>query len=235
MIFDIGDNMVELLEGLVEYGEYVKIFVGQGEVFILNMELKIGGQMVVGLLVDGVIKICFVYNEVYGFVNVVEVYNIYLANVLDFLFFQSGFFDNWNVFWFFNGSNVWVWDCYFNGIGIGVNVMLFDELQFVWVDVSVIENYNVLMEFEYMIWGVVYVFNVGEYIMSGGELFNNDVGLYCLLGKYVNVILCGQVEVVDNDFYGFYIVEGNWEGSNYGLVMMDCVRLFNNGLAGIKG
>uniref|UniRef100_UPI0024A986C9 hypothetical protein n=1 Tax=Phaeodactylibacter xiamenensis TaxID=1524460 RepID=UPI0024A986C9 len=41
---DIGDNTVELLEGLAEYGNYAKISVGQGEAFISNMELKTGGQ-----------------------------------------------------------------------------------------------------------------------------------------------------------------------------------------------
>lgn len=81
-----------------------------------------------------------------------------------------------------------------------------------------------------MTWGAVHVSNVGEYIMSGGELSNNDVGLYCPPGKYVNVTLRGQAEVADNDFYGLHIVEGNREGSNYGLVTMDCAKLLNNGL-----
>ncbi|KGE89263.1 hypothetical protein IX84_03850 [Phaeodactylibacter xiamenensis] len=232
---DIGDNTVELLEGLAEYGNYAKISVGQGEAFISNMELKTGGQTAVGLLADGATKIRFVYNEAYGFANAVEAYNTYPANALDFLFFQSGFSDNRNSIWLSNGSNARVWDCHFNGTGTGVNAMLLDELQSVRVDASVIESYNVPTEPEYMTWGAVHVSNVGEYIMSGGELSNNDVGLYCPPGKYVNVTLRGQAEVADNDFYGLHIVEGNREGSNYGLVTMDCARLLNNGLAGIKG
>ena len=71
--------------------------------------------------------------------------------------------------------------------------------------------------------------------MSGGELSNNDVGLYCPAGKYANVTLRAQAEVADNAYYGLHIVEGNREGSNYGLVTMDCAKLLNNGLAGIKG
>jgi hypothetical protein len=232
---DIGDNTVELLEGLAEYGNYAKISVGQGEAFISNMELKTGGQTAVGLLADGATKIRFVYNEAYGFANAVEAYNTYPSNALDFLFFQSGFSDNRNALWLSNGSNARVWDCHFNGTGTGVNAMLLDELQSVRVDASVIENYNVPTEPEYMTWGAVHVSNVGEYIMSGGELSNNDVGLYCPPGKYVNVTLRGQAEVADNDFYGLHIVEGNREGSNYGLVTMDCAKLLNNGLAGVKG
>ncbi|KGE87270.1 hypothetical protein [Phaeodactylibacter xiamenensis] len=232
---DIGDNTVELLEGLAEYGNYAKISVGQGEAFISNMELKTGGQTAVGLLADGATKIRFVDNEAYGFANAVEAYHTYPANALDFLFFQSGFSDNRNSIWLSYGSNARVWDCHFNGTGTGVNAMLLDKLQSVRVDASVIENYNVPTEPEYMTWGAVHVSNVGEYIMSGGELSNNDVGLYCPPGKYVNVTLRGQAEVADNDFYGLHIVEGNREGSNYGLVTMDCARLLNNGLAGIKG
>ncbi|WP_421947317.1 esterase/lipase family protein [Phaeodactylibacter xiamenensis] len=72
---DIGDNTVELLEGLAEYGNYAKISVGQGEAFISNMELKTGGQTAVDLLADGATKIRFVYNEAYGFANAVEAYN----------------------------------------------------------------------------------------------------------------------------------------------------------------
>jgi hypothetical protein len=232
---NIGDNTVELLEGLAEYGDYAKISVGQGEAFISNMELKTGGQTAVGLLADGATKIRFVYNEAYGFANAVEAYHTYPSNALDFLFFQSGFSDNRNSIWLSYGSNARVWDCHFNGTGTGVNAMLLDELQSVRVDASVIENYNVPTEPEYMTWGAVHVSNVGEYIMSGGELSNNDVGLYCPPGKYVNVTLRGQAEVADNDFYGLHIVEGNREGSNYGLVTMDCAKLLNNGLAGIKG
>jgi hypothetical protein len=71
--------------------------------------------------------------------------------------------------------------------------------------------------------------------MSGGRLSNNDVGLYCPAGKYTNVTLRGQAEVSENTYYGLHIVEGNREGSNYGLVTMDCAKLLNNGLAGVKG
>jgi hypothetical protein len=108
-----------------------------------------------------------------------------------------------------------------------------DHLESVRVEGSVIVGYTA--PGPYATWGAVHVSNVGEYIMSGGELSNNDVGLYCPPGKYVNVTLRGQAEVADNDFYGLHIVEGNREGSNYGLVTMDCARLLNKGLAGIKG
>jgi hypothetical protein len=92
-------------------------------------------------------------------------------------------------------------------------------------------------------WGAIVLSDVPEFVSSGDDIHDNDIGIFAPATNYVdgdlnqtNIILRAQSTVRNHAQYGVYLAQGGTDenGLDYGLVLMDCANLLDNAV-GIAG
>ncbi|MEM1214539.1 MAG: hypothetical protein AAGJ82_02555, partial [Bacteroidota bacterium] len=131
--------------------------------------------------------------------------------------------------------------CTFTGGEIGRYAAVLDNIDQVrWSNTTVSNYFRNTSDTEE--WGAIDLLDIPDFVMSGGSINNNDVGIYVPeygasgLANRTNIVLINQATIADHEVYGIHYVKGGKDENDldYGLVLMDCAKLLNNQV-GIKG
>lgn len=232
----IGSGNLQLSKGRVEYGSGSSIQVDGGSAVLTDMELMSAGGTATALWAQQADRIVVANSFIGGMFAGVEAYQVAAANPLDLLFLNTTFKGNTNGLMLDGGQEARIWQCDFAPDQAGAQAIAVANFQSVRMEGCGVQEYlKPAVPGAEEAWGAIYLENIGEYIMTGGAVADNDVGFYCPAGATANLTLRGQAEVSGHAYYGIHIVEGSREGANSGLITMDCARLLDNGVAGIKG
>ncbi|HMQ50230.1 MAG TPA: hypothetical protein PKA70_22375 [Saprospiraceae bacterium] len=233
----IGGSRIQLYDGRVEYEYQSEIRVGSsGEAVFSGMELvDLSDGDATGLYLQGAALLRVVSSGFYDFNYAIEGYEVFTSNLsVDFMVSQTQFINNINSIWIDGGSTLRVEQCDLLAGAQGSFALFLRNLAGARLSGSYVSGYDApagMLES----WGAIHLADVPEFIVTGGVILNNEVGIYCPVPHRTNVFLRGGVSV-QNNYYGIHIEAGGIGANNvdHGLVMMDCAKLLNNQV-GIKG
>ena len=234
---DIGSADLVLEKGLAEFFSGSRIKVGPGgSAVVVEMDMAgSGGMSALWMEQSNTLRV--LDSRMQGFEAAILGDGLFPANSFDLWLVNTDFANNSFSVLLEDSGLLRAWDCNFDGTqgGIGLALSNVEGARLQNCDIHHFTGNDSSPEDNTASVGI-FVENVEELLMTGGKLRDNDIGLYCPAGFRANVILRGQAEVANNAAYGIFIEQGQLSSTDaYGMVTMDCAKLLNNGLAGIKG
>lgn len=243
---NIAGNQLSLEDGKVVYNAYSSMRVGtNGQAILKNLWLNADeiDNGSVGLLFEGGSRLSVTSSDFAGLTIGLEVYDFSAPVVFAYgLVTGSSFSDCITGIQAGNSDILHISQCVFSPGSAGIYAMIFDLVGSIRLNHSKVIGYSDPdPSFETLPdWGAILLMDVPEFVVNGGEIGNNDVGIYSpdyvggVLNR-ANVFLRNQA-TVSNNGYGILMKKGGIDlnGVDYGMVMMDCARLINNTL-GVKG
>lgn len=237
-LLKIGSGTLHLIDGRIEYGNGSQVRVGnEGEAMVANVEMA-GHPNAIGLELDGVRVLRVTNSDFYDFVYGISGYGIYPVNPpLDFFITNSQFHNNSFAIAMNGGGTMRILNTEITAGTSGGYALWLTNIEGTRLASSTISGFTAPYPAAMDSWGAVLLEDIGEFVLTGGsEITNNDVGIYCPVGKKANVFMYGQSVISNHTAYGIHLAEGGIDVNevDYGLVLMDCAQLLNNAI-GIAG
>lgn len=237
-----GATDLELRSGRIVYGIQAKIEQTPGASLRLANTRHDGADAAIGVSASGLSSLTVtscIFNELsYG----LELYDLVPSStIVNSLISNSRFMDCETAVQVDEADQIFIQGSTFAG---GTHALLLNRVRSARLSNSEITGFVNPHSGSEPVWGAVYLSDVPEFVVSGGNIHNNDIGIYAPAMNLINgglnqsnVILRAQATVSDNTEYGIFMEKGGTDanGLDYGLVLMDCANLLDNstGIGGV--
>lgn len=243
---DLGSAELQLNNGMVEF-DGGEIFVNSGgkvlvgnvlfEHILGNPTNNLGDQLGITAIDPSqlIVSSCTFNNLQFG-LNVTSISNTILGNNL---VIQSDFN---NCFMGVSSSDSQILNlrnCIFNGGPNSFYAIWGVNTQSIRMGLSSVTGYTLPASHNEDNWGAIMLDNTQEFIMMGGNISNNDVGICAPMldaNRNVSNLFIREQAIIENNEVGINVQDGGIDLNNvdFGLVFLDCMKLLNNRI-GVKG